>query len=70
MNTLFLPVVETRVIAGVKGLGATKAGSHGLLSHLTNLDTDSSRVLVTFLFLLFLRVNAFKLSLVRKEKSE
>lgn len=72
MNTLFLPADETRVMSRVKGLGSWSSGirawSHGLLSHLANLDMNSSRVLVAFLFLLFLRVDAFKLSLVRKEK--
>lgn len=54
------------------GYGAQQSepGSHGLLSHLADLDTDSSRVLVALLFLLLLGVDTFKLSLVRKEKLE
>lgn len=45
-----------------------ESGSHGLLSHLANFDIDSPRVFVAFLFLLFLRVDALKLGLVRKVK--
>lgn len=46
----------------------SEPGSHGLSSYPASLDIDNSRVLVAFLFLLLLRVDTFKFSLVGSRK--